>query len=60
MVGVQAIDWIATVIYLATGVVTLAQVSTAAFLPLVFIAILGRFVISERDVEGVAAAGSPA
>ncbi|MEN8237965.1 MAG: hypothetical protein ABFR53_02060 [Actinomycetota bacterium] len=42
MIGVQAIDWIATIAYLATGAVTLSQVTTAVFLPLVFIFILAR------------------
>lgn len=40
MIGVQAIDWLATMTYVASGVVSLAQVSTASFLPLVFIAAL--------------------
>lgn len=43
MIGIQAIDWIGTIAYLITGAVTITQVTTAAFLPLVFIAILGRF-----------------
>lgn len=46
MIGVQAIDWIGTIAYLATGAVTIAQVTTAAFLPVVFIVVLGRFVLS--------------
>ncbi|MFV1969908.1 MAG: hypothetical protein ACC683_02760 [Acidimicrobiia bacterium] len=53
MVGIQAIDWIATIAYLAAGTVTLAQVTTAVFLPLVFIAILGRYLARERGVEPV-------
>ena len=40
MVGVQAIDWIATVAFLSLHAVTLAQVSTAAFLPVAFIVLL--------------------
>ena len=40
MVGVQALDWIGTIYYLFNGAVTLAQVSTASFLPLIFIAVL--------------------
>lgn len=40
MVAVQALDWIGTVYYLLDGTLTLAQVSTASFLPLIFIAIL--------------------
>jgi len=43
MIGIQAIDWVATLAYLITGAVTIAQVTTAAFLPLVFIVILGRY-----------------
>jgi hypothetical protein len=42
MVGVQAIDWLGTAAYLVTGTVTLAQVTTAAFLPIVFIVLLVR------------------
>lgn len=37
MVFIQAIDWLVTLYYLSTGAVTLAQVTTAAFLPAVFI-----------------------
>lgn len=44
MIGVQAIDWVGTIAYLVSGTVTLAQVTTAAFLPIVFIAILIRHV----------------
>lgn len=44
MIGVQAIDWVATVVYLFAGAVTIAQVTTAAFLPVVFVTILGRYV----------------
>lgn len=40
MIVVQAIDWIGTVLALAQGSVTLAQVSTAPFLPILFIAVL--------------------
>jgi hypothetical protein len=43
MIGIQAIDWLGTLAYLATGTVTLAQVTTAAFLPIVFIAVLMRY-----------------
>lgn len=42
MIGIQAIDWIATIAYLTAGAVTISQVTTAAFLPLVFIVILTR------------------
>lgn len=37
MIGVQAIDWVVTLKYLALGAVTLAQVSTASFLPVLFV-----------------------
>lgn len=40
MVFVQAVDWLVTLKYLALGVVTLAQVSTASFLPVLFILVL--------------------
>ena len=40
MIVVQLIDWGVTFKYLLTGAVTLAQVSSASFLPLVFIALL--------------------
>lgn len=38
MIGVQAIDWIATVWFIAAGTITVTQASTAAFMPLLFIA----------------------
>lgn len=37
MVFIQAVDWLVTLKYLALGAVTLSQVSTASFLPLLFI-----------------------
>ena len=40
MIGIQAIDWITTIFYLSTDVVTLVQVTTAPFLPILFIAVL--------------------
>ncbi len=46
MIGIQAIDWVGTIAYLTTGAVTITQVTTAAFLPIVFIVILGRFALS--------------
>ena len=42
MVLVQAVDWIGTMAYVLAGSVTLAQVSTASVLPLVFIVVLVR------------------
>jgi hypothetical protein len=40
MVAIQLVDWGVTVKYLLSGAVTLAQVNTASFLPLVFVALL--------------------
>ena len=40
MIVIQAIDWLATIGYLFTGHLTLRQVSTAAFMPVLFIAAL--------------------
>jgi hypothetical protein len=40
MVGVQAIDWIATLAFIGVGAITVTQASTAAFLPVVFIVAL--------------------
>lgn len=40
MVAIQAIDWIVTLRYLTAGAVTLAQVTTASFLPLIFVILL--------------------
>ncbi len=46
MIGIQTIDWTATMIYLLRGDLTLSQVSTAAVMPIVFVAVLvwGRLV----------------
>jgi len=40
MILVQAVDWIVTVYFLLQGAVTLPQVSTASFLPIIFIGVL--------------------
>jgi hypothetical protein len=40
MIAIQAIDWVATVVALSAGDVTLQQVTTAAAAPLLFIAAL--------------------
>lgn len=37
MMVVQALDWVVTLKYLGLGAVTLMQVSTAAFLPVLFV-----------------------
>lgn len=42
MIVIQAIDWITTLTYLTTGDVTLRQVTTASFMPALFIAALLR------------------
>ena len=43
MVAVQVVDWVATLVYLAGGELTLAQVTTAAFMPVLFVAALLRW-----------------
>jgi len=48
MIGVQALDWIGTMAFLVTGTLTLSTVTTAAFLPLLFIAVLWRVPSRER------------
>jgi hypothetical protein len=40
MVAIQAMDWLVTLKYLFAGAVTLTQVSTASFLPVVFVVVL--------------------
>ncbi|GEL94088.1 hypothetical protein [Cellulomonas composti] len=40
MIGIQVVDWIATVVFLGRGDVTLQQVTTAAFMPVLFVAAL--------------------
>ena len=40
MIGLQIMDWIGTVLYISLGAVTLAQVSTASFLPIIFLVLL--------------------
>ena len=40
MIGIQAIDWLATIANLLSGTITLSQASTATFLPIVFIVAL--------------------
>ena len=56
MVVVQAIDWIGTILAVHAGTVTLAQVSTASFLPILFIVVLGAEVLRLR---APAATGQP-
>jgi len=40
MIGVQAIDWISTLVAVVQGSLTVAQVSTAGFMPILFIVAL--------------------
>lgn len=40
MIIIQAIDWVGTLYFVANGSLTLLQVSSASFLPLIFIAVL--------------------
>ncbi|MFC8845345.1 MULTISPECIES: hypothetical protein [unclassified Micromonospora] len=40
MIAIQVIDWVATIGYLAAGQLSLRHVTTAAFLPVVFVAAL--------------------
>lgn len=43
MIGVQIIDWLVTMYYLWDGAVSLIQVNTASFFPILFIIILWAF-----------------
>ena len=54
MVFIQAVDWIVTLKYLYLGAVTVAQVSTAAYLPVVFMVVLWL----GRPRQGVAQAAT--
>lgn len=49
MIGVQAIDAIVTLTLVAQGALTLAQASTAAFMPIVFVAALALTFPRARD-----------
>jgi hypothetical protein len=40
MIAIQAIDWLVTLKYLVAGAITLDQVSTAPYLPMVFVVAL--------------------
>jgi hypothetical protein len=48
MILVQAVDWFGTIFALAANKVTLAQVSTAAFLPVLFIGVLAAELLRQR------------
>ena len=49
MIAVQALDWVGTVVNLVAGTVTLGQVATASFLPVVFVVGLVAGYPRERD-----------
>lgn len=50
MIGVQVIDWMGTMLALTMNKVTLAQVSTAPYLPIVFIVVLVLELRRQRTV----------
>ena len=51
MIGIQCIDWIATLVFLSMEKLTLADVTTAAILPPIFIIILMYYrIISEERI----------
>ena len=51
MIGIQAIDWIAAILALQSGKVGLAQVTTAPFLPVLFIVVLALELRRQRVVS---------
>ncbi len=55
MIGIQVIDWIVTLKYLALGAVTLVQVNTASFLPVLFV--IGLAVAMPRPVAATEVRG---
>ena len=50
MIGLQTMDWVGTVFYIFSGVVTIVQVSTASFLPIIFLVLLAYSY--PRSVQG--------
>jgi membrane-bound acyltransferase YfiQ involved in biofilm formation len=50
MAAIQAIDWVATIAYVMAGAVSLAQVTTAAFMPVVFVLVLASHLRAQRPV----------
>lgn len=57
MIGVQVIDWLGTLFYLANGGISLSQVSSAAILPLMFIILLIVFYPREKNNSLVTSQG---
>jgi hypothetical protein len=53
MIGIQAVDWLATLGYLITGTLSLSQVTTAAVAPPLFILALMIFHPRRRGPERV-------
>lgn len=51
MIIVQVIDWIGTLLAVQAGKVTLVQVSTASFLPVLFIAVLSAELLRQRKLD---------
>lgn len=60
MIGIQAIDWFATIAFLARGDLTLSQVTTAAFMPVLFVAALLRWHPRRLARRGAGTAAVPA
>jgi hypothetical protein len=60
MIGVQALDWLSTMYFVLTGAVTLSQVASASFLPLIFIVMLTVFYPRRRAVAADLTAGGQA
>lgn len=54
MIFVQVVDWVATLAYVMSGSLTLQQVSTASFLPVLFIAGLVWWHPSRRTTDALA------
>lgn len=48
MIIVQAVDWVGTLLPLAAGTLKLSQVSTAPFLPVLFVIVLGLELLRQR------------
>ena len=48
MIAVQIVDWLGTLYYLANGGISLAQVASASYLPLIFIILLVIFYPREK------------
>jgi len=48
MIGIQAVDWVATLVYLTRGTIRFSQVPTAVILPVLFILITGLWWLRQR------------